>query len=130
MMMMMMMINSCMFHSHKTSLIVLLQFTHYRSPIHDALHYVLYSPIMYVSISCKCSSQCFYWFLPTVLVLESNVLEFKINYDTDVTSQTEFSSAQICVLNFTNTYESQYCIVQFTEPRNMYYVHIGQINQS
>jgi hypothetical protein len=69
---------------------------------------------------------CFYWFLPTVLVLESNVLEFKMNYVIDVPSGTALSGAQICVLKLYNTDESQHRILQFTEYRK----HVLSLHRS
>jgi len=72
---------------------------------------------------------CFYWFLPVVLVLESNVLEFKMNYVTDVSSGTAFSGAQICVLKLYNSDESQHRILQFTEHRK-YFLSLHQSGQS
>lgn len=69
---------------------------------------------------------CFYWFLPTLLVLESNVIEFKMNYVIDVSSGTAFSGPQICVLKLYNTDESQHHILQFTKHRK----HVLSLHRS
>jgi hypothetical protein len=69
---------------------------------------------------------CFYWVFTKVLVLESNVLEFKMNHVIDVSSGAAFSGAQICVLKLYNTDESQHRILQFNEHRK----HVLSLHRS